>query len=247
MCPEILCPGHSTHIKGAPALIWGRTYWKAEREEEQKRRGCKVGMALTLDQSPTVQCGGQSVLAQDLRDEALGPWHSSSERFKKLPSVKSCRQVTLRFCVPPPQVLEHWEDTRKWVHGLSPLRFSETQGSYDHKPGSHTCCHSSICQLGGQSNWLHACKAWGFSSLHSSGGEGDSPGCRQYTSRVWMPTPQVAEQGPQEPMCHLYQNNKWAKFTVQWTQWDTQSMDNCTLLSGLPASTLHIHSINKRN
>lgn len=125
-----------------------------------------------LDQSPTVQCGGQSVLAQDLRDEALGPWHSSSERFKKLPSVKSCRQVTLRFCVPPPQVLEH-------------------------------CCHSSICQLGGQSNWLHACKAWGFSSLHSSGGEGDSPGCRQYTSRVWMPTPQVAEQGPQEPMCHL--------------------------------------------
>ena len=48
-------------------------------------------------------------------------------------------------------------------------------------------------------------------------------------------------------MCHLYQNNKWAKFTVQWTQWDTQSMDNCTLLSGLPASTLHIHSINKRN
>ncbi|OWK08740.1 SERPINA3-7 [Cervus elaphus hippelaphus] len=39
-------------------------------------------------------------------------YHNSSERFKKLPSVKSCRQVTLRFCVPPPQVLEHWEDTR---------------------------------------------------------------------------------------------------------------------------------------
>ena len=87
MRPEILRPGHSTHIKGAPALIWGKTYRKAEREEEQKRRGCKVGMALTLDQSPTVQCGGQSVLAQDLRDEALGPWHSSSERFKKLPST----------------------------------------------------------------------------------------------------------------------------------------------------------------
>lgn len=68
-----------------------------------------------------------------------------------------------------------------------------------------TCCHSSICQLGGQSNWLHACKAWGLSSLHSSGGEGDSPGCTQYTSRVWIPTPQVAEQGPQEPVCHLYQ------------------------------------------
>ena len=72
-------------------------------------------------------------------------------------------------------------------------------------PVCHTCCHSSICQLGGQSNWLHACKAWGFSSWHSSGGEGDSPGCRQYTSRVWIPTPQVAEQGPQEPVCHLYQ------------------------------------------
>lgn len=76
-------------------------------------------------------------------------------------------------------------------------------------PGCHiTCCHSSMCQLGGQSNWLHACKACGFSSPHSSAGAGDSPGCRQYTSRVWIPTPQVAEQGPQEPVCHLHQTQQ---------------------------------------
>lgn len=55
------------------------------------------GTALTFDQSPTVIWGGQSALAQDLWEEALGPWHNSSERFKKLPSVNSCRQVTLRF------------------------------------------------------------------------------------------------------------------------------------------------------
>lgn len=74
-------------------------------------------------------------------------------------------------------------------------------------PGHHiTCCHSSMCQLGGQSNWLHAWRACGFSSPHSAAGAGDSPGCRQSTSRVWIPTPQGAEQGPQEPVCHLHQN-----------------------------------------
>lgn len=74
--------------------------------------------------------------------------------------------------------------------------------------GGRTCCHSSMCQPGGQSNWLQACKAWGFSSAHPSAGAGGSPRCRQRTSRVWIPTPQVAEQGPQAPVCHLHRRTR---------------------------------------
>lgn len=70
---------------------------------------------------------------------------------------------------------------------------------------SHTCCHSSACQAGGQSIWLQACKEWGFGSLHWWAAGADAPGCWQDTSLVWIPTPQDAEQRLQGPLCHLSQ------------------------------------------
>lgn len=72
---------------------------------------------------------------------------------------------------------------------------------------SHTCCHSSTCQTGGQSIWLQACKECGFLSLQSSSAAADPPGCRQNTSRVWIPTPHVAEQRRQGPLCQLFQQH----------------------------------------
>lgn len=102
---------------------WGGKTQRLKQRRGKKAGAVKWGMVLTFDQSPTVKCGGQSVLAQDLWEDALGPWHNSSERFRKLPSVNSCRQVTLRFWVPPPHVLEHCKDGRRGVNA----EFSRSQ------------------------------------------------------------------------------------------------------------------------
>lgn len=65
---------------------------------------------LTLDHSPTTSWGGQSTFAHDLVVGSLGSRQVSSECFRKLPSVNSCLQYTLRVWIPPPQVREHWEE-----------------------------------------------------------------------------------------------------------------------------------------
>lgn len=62
---------------------------------------------LTLDHSPTTSWGGQSTFAHGLLVGNLGSWQVSSECFRKLPSVNSCLQYTLRVWMPPPQVREH--------------------------------------------------------------------------------------------------------------------------------------------
>lgn len=65
---------------------------------------------LTLDHSPTISWGGQSTFAHDFVVGNLGSRQVSSECFRKLPSVNSCLQYTLRVWIPPPQVREHWEE-----------------------------------------------------------------------------------------------------------------------------------------
>lgn len=65
---------------------------------------------LTLDHSPTTSWGGQSTFAHDFVVGNLGSRQVSSECFRKLPSVNSCLQYTLRVWIPPPQVREHWEE-----------------------------------------------------------------------------------------------------------------------------------------
>jgi len=62
---------------------------------------------LTLDHSRMTSWGGQSTFAHGLLVGNLGSWQVSSERFRKLPSVNSCLQYTLRVWIPPPQVREH--------------------------------------------------------------------------------------------------------------------------------------------
>lgn len=63
---------------------------------------------LTLDHSPKTSWGGQSTFAHTLLVGNLGSWQVSSGCLRKLPSVSSCLQDTLRVWIPPPQVREHW-------------------------------------------------------------------------------------------------------------------------------------------
>jgi hypothetical protein len=192
-------------------------YLAAETKKEQSKR-CRVWL----------------LPSTSLRQPAVGGSLSWHRTYETMPWVlgtahptnsKSCHQLT---------AVDRWLSGSEFPHRMSwNTKRQGSRGAYflltqsgattfitgrtGHSlPRCCTCCHSSMCQLGGQSNWLHARKACGFSSLHSSGGAGNSSGWRQYTSRVWIPTPQVAEQAPQEPMCHLYQKPSGEKAKSNW-------------------------------